>query len=193
MSDVLLSLSQNPLTRKLVSGVKLPIPMPEVLARMTGAATERFLEGKTVFVSGRGGVSEVLARTLSRAGATTEVDSDTLRAAFAAAAEAYGRPVHRIAPPPVVFDPEQKPSKVHALIVDATGATTPQDLKSVYNFLHAQLPRVGKSGRVVILGRPWGPTSTFEHAATAQALEGLTRSLAKEIGGRGATANLIVV
>jgi len=193
VTDVLLELSQNSFARKLVAGAKLPIPMPERLTRPSGPITERFLEGQTVLVSGRGGLSEVLARTLSRAGATTQVDSDALGSAFAGAAEAYGRPVQRIAAEPVVADPAKKPSKVHALIVDATAALTPRDLKTVYAFLHAQLPRVAKSGRVVVLGRPSAQASTLAQAAAAQALEGLTRSVAKEIGGRGATANLVVV
>jgi 3-oxoacyl-[acyl-carrier protein] reductase len=193
VTDVLLELSQNRFARRLVAGAKLPIPMPEKLARPTGPAIERFLEGETVLVSGRGAVSDVLARTLSRAGATTYVDSDALGSAFAGAAEAYGRPVHRIAEEPAVADPAKRSSKVHALIVDATSATSPRELKSAYAFLHAQLPRLAKSGRVVVVGRPSAATATLAHAATAQALEGFVRSVAKEIGGKGATANLIVV
>lgn len=193
MTDVLLELSQNAFARKLVASAGLPIPLPEKLERPSGPAVERFLEGRTVLASGRGGLSDVLARTLSRAGASTQVDSDALGSAFASAAEAYGRPVQRIAAAPVEPDPAKKPNRVHALVVDASAAVTPRDLKSVYAFLHDQLPRVAKSGRVVILGRPSERASTLAHAATARALEGFTRSVAKEIGGRGATANLIVV
>jgi 3-oxoacyl-[acyl-carrier protein] reductase len=193
MTDVLLELSQNTFARRLVAGAKLPIPMPEKLARPTGPAIGRFLEGQTVLVSGRGGMSDELARTLSRAGASTQVDSDALGSAFAAAAEAYGRPVQRVAAVPVEPDSAKKLSKVHALVVDATWVTSPRDLKSAYAFLHAQLPRVAKSGRVIVLGRPSSATSSLSQAAAAQALEGFTRSIAKEVGGKGATANLIVV
>lgn len=195
MTDVLLELSQNRFARRLVAGAKLPIPMPEKLARPTGPAIERFLEGETVLVSGRGAVSDVLSRTLSRAGASTYIDSDALSSAFASAAEAYGRPVHRIAvePLPLEADSAKRTSKAYALIVDATSATNPRDLKSAYAFLHAHLPRLARSGRVVVIGRPSGATATLAHAATAQALEGFVRSVAKEVGGKGATANLIVV
>ncbi|HKP61382.1 MAG TPA: 3-oxoacyl-ACP reductase [Polyangiales bacterium] len=189
MTDMLLELSQNPLARKLVSSAKLPIPMPEKLARPHGPHVERFLEGESVVVSGRGALSDVIARTLARAGASTWVDSDALAGAFAAAAEAYGRPLQRLAADSGTPDK----TKVHALLVDASSAQTPADLKPIYTFLHGQLPRIARSGRVVLLGRPSAQASSLAQAATAQALEGLTRSIAKEIGGKGATANLIAV
>ena len=92
MTDVLLELGKSPLARKLVQSAKLPIPMPQRLTRQDGARPERFLEGKSVFVSGAGQLSDVLSRTLSRAGATSHLDSAALAQAFAPAAEAYGRP-----------------------------------------------------------------------------------------------------
>lgn len=193
MTDVLLELSQNTLARRLVAGAKLPIPMPDKLARMSAPAVERFLEGRTVLASGRGAVADVIARTLSRAGASSQVDSEALGQAFASAAEAYGRPVHRIVTTAVDGDPSKRPTKAHALIVDGTSATSPRDLKSAYAFLHAQLPRLDHSGRVIVLARPSGTAATLSQAATAQALEGFTRSIAKEVGRKGATANLIVV
>jgi 3-oxoacyl-[acyl-carrier protein] reductase len=190
MTDMLLSLSQNPFARKLVASAKLPIPMPEKLARPRGPHVERFLEGESVVVSGRGSLCDVIARTLARAGASTYVDSNALAQAFAPAAEAYGRPLQRLAAD-AAGEPDK--SKLHALLVDATSVQTPADLKPIYTFLHGQLPRVARCGRVVVLGRPSAQASNLAQAATAQALEGLTRSIAKEIGGRGATANLIVV
>jgi hypothetical protein len=63
MTDVLLELSQNPLARKLVAGAKLPIPMPEKLARASAPSVERFLEGQLVLASGRGPIADVIART----------------------------------------------------------------------------------------------------------------------------------
>jgi 3-oxoacyl-[acyl-carrier protein] reductase len=190
MTDMLLSLSQNPFARKLVASAKLPIPMPEKLARMRGPHVQRFLEGESVVVSGRGALSDVIARTLARAGASTYVDSSALAEAFAPAAEAYGRPLQRLA---ADAGGEPAKSKLHALLVDATSVQTPADLKPIYTFLHGQLPRVARCGRVVVLGRPSAQASNLAQAATAQALEGLTRSIAKEIGGKGATSNLIVV
>lgn len=195
MTDVLLQLSQNPFARKLVANAGLPIPMPERLARPRGPEVERFLEGETVFVSGRGAVADVIARTLSRAGATSRVDSEALAEAFASAAEAYGRPVQRIVTPPAGAEPQHIASreKVRGLIVDCTSVTNPRDLKPAYAFLHAHLPRLASSGRVLVLGRPSASTTTLAQAAASQALEGFVRSIAKEVGRKGATANLLEV
>ncbi|MFW5967719.1 MAG: 3-oxoacyl-ACP reductase, partial [Persicimonas sp.] len=48
-------------------------------------------------------------------------------------------------------------------------------------------------GRVVVLGRPHRTRGSSQGAATQAALEGFVRSVAKEIGKRGATAQLLYV
>src|SRR6185437_8909911 len=76
-----------------------------------------------------------------------------------------------------------------ALVYDATGLREPAGLVGLREFLHESLRRLGPSGRVVLLGRePHGLAP--EDAAVHQALDGLVRSLAKELRD-GATANLI--
>ena len=188
MTDVLLELSKSPLARKLVSSAGLPIPMPESLARPDGPSVERFLEGKTVLVAGSGAATAVLAAVLPRAGAKTLVSSDTVRSAIAASAEAYGRPVGAL--PSSDAEPGER---VHALVLDATGFASVADLKELYAFFHAHVRSLGRSGRVVIIGRPSDTATTLEQSAVENALEGFTRSLAKEIGGKGSTANLVLV
>jgi 3-oxoacyl-[acyl-carrier protein] reductase len=66
-------------------------------------------------------------------------------------------------------------------------------LKRLYSFFHTYLGRLARSGRVVIVGRALENAPTLAAAAAWTALEGFTRSLAKELGGRGATANLVYV
>ncbi len=76
-----------------------------------------------------------------------------------------------------------------ALVYDATALRDPAGLVGPREFLHGSLRRLGPSGRVVLLGRaPQGVDP--EAAAAQQALDGLIRSLAKELRD-GATANLI--
>lgn len=78
-----------------------------------------------------------------------------------------------------------------AIVVDATGCQAAGSL----DFLHAELrPRLAglaEGGRVLFLlhARPASP----EAAACGRAVEGLMRSLAKEIGRRGATANALAL
>jgi 3-oxoacyl-[acyl-carrier protein] reductase len=186
MTDVLLELGENPLARKLVSSAKLPIPMPQRLERLQGARAERFLEGRNILASGAGELTEVLSRTLCRAGATTQVDSAALAQAFAPAAEAYGRPTKLLIP-----DESLAAEPAAALIIDTSHFKAPADLKALYAFLHSYLPRLSRSGRVVILGREPDEAGSLAQASVRTALEGFTRSVAKELGGKGSTANLV--
>ncbi len=78
-----------------------------------------------------------------------------------------------------------------ALILDATAVETPGDLAGFQSFFAGTLRRLLPSGRVLVLGRPAdGASITLD--ATRQALDGIVRSLAKELQ-RGATANLLLV
>ncbi len=87
--------------------------------------------------------------------------------------------------------PEKSDSPVKALVFDATGITDSTELVELQRFFHPNVKRVQHSGRVVVLGAP--PAGLPVRAATAQrALEGFTRSLAKEIG-RGIAVQLVHV
>lgn len=79
-----------------------------------------------------------------------------------------------------------------ALVLDATAAVTIDGLGAVREFLHVGLRRLGPCARVLLLGRPAGQADGVEAAATRQALDGVVRSVAKELR-HGATANLVLV
>jgi 3-oxoacyl-[acyl-carrier protein] reductase len=76
-----------------------------------------------------------------------------------------------------------------ALIFDATPAVAPDELAELREFFVSGLRKLASSGRVVLLGRT--PDASDPAAdATRQALDGIVRSLAKELRA-GATANLV--
>ena len=81
--------------------------------------------------------------------------------------------------------------KVAAAVLDATGVRTLDDLAAVREFLTPAVRRLGPSGRLLLLG-PEPDPADVEAATAAQALDGLVRSMAKEVRA-GATANLLVV
>jgi 3-oxoacyl-[acyl-carrier protein] reductase len=83
--------------------------------------------------------------------------------------------------------------RAKALLFDATGISDSTELVELQRFFYPSVGRLQRSGRVVVLGTP--PTEAGSpRAHTAQrALEGFTRSLGKEIGGRGSTVQLIYV
>jgi 3-oxoacyl-[acyl-carrier protein] reductase len=94
--------------------------------------------------------------------------------------------VDEIGAPPAIGD-----DKAKALVFDATGIKDSTQLVELQRFFHPNVKRVERCGRVVVLGTP--PQGRPAREATAQrALEGFTRSLAKEIG-RGIAVQLVYV
>jgi 3-oxoacyl-[acyl-carrier protein] reductase len=80
-----------------------------------------------------------------------------------------------------------------ALVFDATGIADSTELVELQRFFYPAVGRLRRSGRVVVIGTPPAETGSARAHAAQRALEGFTRSLAKEIGGRGATAQLVYV
>jgi 3-oxoacyl-[acyl-carrier protein] reductase len=83
--------------------------------------------------------------------------------------------------------------KAKALVFDATGIADSTELVELQRFFHPAVGRVQRSGRVVVIGTPPAEAGSARAHTAQRALEGFTRSLAKEIGGRGATAQLVYV
>ncbi|MCU1698845.1 MAG: 3-oxoacyl-ACP reductase [Mycobacterium sp.] len=78
------------------------------------------------------------------------------------------------------------------LLFDATGITTPEDLKALHEFFTPLLRNVGASGRIVVVGTTPEQAATVDERIAQRALEGFTRSLGKELQ-RGATIGLVYV
>jgi 3-oxoacyl-[acyl-carrier protein] reductase len=83
--------------------------------------------------------------------------------------------------------------KYSALVFDASGISSTEELAQVYEFFHPTIREVKSNGRVLVLGRPPASLRENPRAYTAQrALEGFTRSVGKELR-RGATVQLVYV
>jgi 3-oxoacyl-[acyl-carrier protein] reductase len=80
-----------------------------------------------------------------------------------------------------------------ALVFDATGITSSAELRELYEFFHPVIRRLATAGRVLVLGTPPGAIDDVGQSVAQRALEGFTRSVGKEIGGKGATSNLVYV
>ncbi|HEX9105302.1 MAG TPA: SDR family NAD(P)-dependent oxidoreductase, partial [Polyangia bacterium] len=204
MSDFLLELSKNPNARKLIQTLGLPIPLPQALERARGPWEERPLADRRVVVGAAPGgtLSSVLAVALASAGAEPIVvgGGGLDEAPFKAAGEAYGRPPRKI------DDAGDKP--YWALVFDATGIADPTGLRALYDFFHPIIGKLARSGRLVVVGRaledvlgPSGGAGSAERsetidpkaAAAQMGLDGFVRSASKEVGRKGATANLVRV
>ena len=190
MNDLLLQLSHNPTARRLVSSLGLPVSLPAQLERASGPWQQRCLEGRSLVLCGAGDAPllERLGRVCMEAGADIVVaGSDASLGALGDARLAWGREVTA-----AKIDAPPESARPHGLLVDASSLTAPAELSVLYDFLHAWTRSLGRSGRVLVVGRP-GDSTHPAIAATQAALAGFVRSLAKELGRRGATANLIEV
>jgi 3-oxoacyl-[acyl-carrier protein] reductase len=85
------------------------------------------------------------------------------------------------------------PEAKDAIVLDATGLSKLGDLRQLYDRLHPRIGAIAPCGRVLIVARAPEEAASAEVAAVLQALDGFMRSVAKEIGRRGATANLLLV
>jgi len=83
--------------------------------------------------------------------------------------------------------------RVDALIFDGTDVATAADLDRLYAFFHAHVRQLRSNGRVLVLARPASELSNPADAAAVAGIEGFVRSLSKELGRKGTTANLLRV
>ncbi len=88
--------------------------------------------------------------------------------------------------------PPSYPGNVGALVLDATTVAGVDDLEQVRQLIRPVLRKLAKSGRLIVLGVDPPRLDHVEAAAAQQGLEGIVRSVAKELRF-GATANLIRV
>src|SRR5690349_4167841 len=78
------------------------------------------------------------------------------------------------------------------LLFDATSLPDCTSLRALYDFFHPLIRSLAPSGRVVVFGTPPDVCASTREATAQRALEGFTRSLAKEVG-RGSTVQLVYV
>ncbi len=86
----------------------------------------------------------------------------------------------------------QPGEKVKALVFDATGLSDSTQSDALYWFFHDAARSLLPCGRVVVIGRPPEECTSPRKAAIQRSLEGLTRSLGKELK-KGSNAQLVYV
>ncbi len=79
----------------------------------------------------------------------------------------------------------------HGLIFDATGISNFEDLANIYEFFHLAIPTLSEHGKIVILAQKLGQLKDTQTAAIQSSLIGFCKSIAKELGKKGITCNII--
>ena len=181
MSDSYLNFANSSLGSKLANALGLPKPL----------VLERFKAGqppiKGSVLLGGGGETQLLtalARVLHAMGAQTLAHAQLPQ--WTPVANAQGLLTGR-------WGLEgQSGEKVKALLFDASGMQDSSQSDTLYQFFHDTARSVLPCGRVVILGRPPESCASARKATVQRALEGLSRSLAKELK-KAITVQLVYV
>lgn len=169
MGDFLVNLGANKTARKVVQTLHLPIPLPQRLARSSAPLEEQPLKGRAVWAAAgaNGALAGAVRDTVAGAG------GELLTVEAGTAPPANARP--------------------YALIYDATGLETPEALKDLYEFFHAHVRSLAACGRAIVAARTPEETDDPVVRAARRSVQGFVRSMGKEIGRRGATAQTLYV
>jgi 3-oxoacyl-[acyl-carrier protein] reductase len=181
MSDRYAQLVNSPVGSLVARRVGLPLP----------PTLERHRDGDPV-IRGRvlvgaapdGRLAGAIAETLAGAGAqAASTLVEPLRAALADAGLDA-----------TIFNPDAPgEQRFKGLIFDATGIGDSTDLALMHAFFHPAVSRLERCARLIVLATPPAECPTPRAATAQRAIEGFTRSLGKEVGGRGATVQLVYV
>ncbi|MCF8464921.1 MAG: SDR family oxidoreductase [Flavobacteriales bacterium] len=79
----------------------------------------------------------------------------------------------------------------NALIVDGRNVSNAAALKAIFNELQEGVKQIMANGKVLIYSIQPELLEDVHHSTYQRSLEGISRSLAKELGGKGTTVNLI--
>lgn len=92
-----------------------------------------------------------------------------------------------------VSDTTSEENRVNALVYDATGINTVEDTKALYQFFHDNIKNIRSCARLVVISKEATAQKELEAKVVHQGIEAFTKSLAKEVGRKGATAQLITL
>lgn len=186
MADKILEFVHTSTGKQIAAALGLPVP-PMLKRAKTGYAEKSLAKANAlVGASAFGPVATAVVKGLDAMGASIKVSADLagLDGIKQAAAKAK-----------VDVSISQADSGVpeNVYVLDVTAAANVADLRLLYDFFNPRLRKVPSNSRIVVIGRTRGD-SKDGLAETAQAsLPGFIRSLAKESGKNGTTANLIQV
>ena len=181
MADLVKILTTNPLARQL--GVPQPTDLRRGRTLPTGPVVLATVGGATAAGGATPGGTGLVRDTLEVLGVTPQdalVDTPGTRVTTT---DDQGR-TREV--------PAAYPSKVGAVVLDATALTTVADLEGVRGALRPALKALEGSARVIVVGLEPETAGAPGAVAAQQALEGIVRTVGKELR-KGATANLVRV
>lgn len=188
MSDRYLNFTNSSFGKSFAS--MLGLPTPPRLKRASEAWAASPLAERHVLLGAASGstLSEALVRELAAAGASLRVVPELPGlSAIKSAAAAAGV---NVAGNPAADSGEPKNA---ALVFDASGLSSPEQMRELFDFFQPQVRGLPSNGRVLVVSRAPSSRDDVYGKTVSTALRGFVRSLAKEVGKNGTTANLLEV
>ena len=186
MADKILEFVQTSKGKQIADALGLPVP--PMLKRAKAGYAEKALVNANALVgaSAFGPVATSVVKALNAMGASIKVSADLagLDGIKQAAAKAK-----------VDVSISQADNGVpeNVYVLDVTAAANVADLRLLYDFFNPRLRKVPSNSRIVVIGRPRGDCKDALADTAQSSLPGFIRSLAKESGKNGTTANLLQV
>lgn len=167
MSDGYLRFANSAVGKKICRGLGLPVPP---LLRRAGGHPEAVVDNILVASAGDpAGTNSSTAFKATTAAIATALSDATLDQTGAATGSYNG------------------------LVYDASTIRCSSDLKQLYQFFNQHLHQLMANGRIVLIGLTADGSNNPRHATAQRSLQGFIKALAKEVGRKGITANLIYV
>lgn len=186
MADKILEFVHTSTGKQIAAALGLPVP-PQLKRAKAGYA-EKALSNSNALVgaSAFGPVATAVVKALNAMGASIKVSADLAgldgikQAAVKAKLE-------------VSISQADNGVPENVYVLDVTSAANVADLRLLYDFFNPRLRKVPSNSRIVVIGRPRGDCKDALAETAQSSLPGFIRSLAKESGKNGTTANLIQV
>lgn len=183
MSDTYQNIANSPVGNAIFKAINLPIPVeldryrPDQTSYIKGRVLVGAAAGGKAAASILGSLKQAPEAQLSLlAGQATEAELSTVAAKASIEADVYSAN-------------RDDDARFKGLVFDATGITTVDGLKDLWEFFHPVIRKLESCARIVVIGRT--PESVKgEYRIAQRALEGFTRSVGKEIQ-KGATVQLV--
>lgn len=168
----------------------LGLPTPPRLKRAKEAWAPAPLAERFVLIGAASGstLAEALVRELGTMGAALRVVPELPGLATIKAAAATARLPVAGNPAPDSGEPKNA-----ALVFDASGLSSPEQMRELFDFFQPQVRQLPANGRVLVVSRAPAARDDIYGKTVSTALRGFVRSLAKEVGKNGTTANLLEV
>ncbi|PIE43313.1 MAG: 3-oxoacyl-ACP reductase [Gammaproteobacteria bacterium] len=175
MSDFYQKVANSPIGKPVVNALNLPAPA--ILERYSGAESVS-VQGNVLLGSSKGGAALLpLAEVLSGDNVSLHLPRHIAESV-------------KLDAEPVELDQLSEAMRFKAIVFDATGIESSQQLRELYDFFHPVIRALARCGRVLVLGQDPADCQP-ETASAQQALTGFSKSVGKEIGKKGATSNLL--